>query len=288
MKFALGIRRKAALSPGVHRNNDLAILDATLDQLANAGYRVDSIDESDVEAGDAIPQADLYLNMCQGLEANLRLLSLEQAGAAIVNRPSSALDCHRARLIERLESGNAPFASSIVVREGEDDRLARWLASEPVTNTVWMKRGDVHAEGPSDVQAVPRGELERVLASFFARSIESVVIQRHLEGPLLKFYGIKGGWFRWFSPLDAKEANQAVDFSTLDTEALGRAAASAAARLDLEIFGGDAIFVAPDKPILIDVNDWPSFARFRDEAAAAIAAHVQRASASRRAAEVLR
>jgi hypothetical protein len=34
------------------------------------------------------------------------------------------------------------------------------------------------------------------------------------------------------------------------------------------------VLPAAGAPVLIDVNDWPSFARCRDEAAEAIAAHV--------------
>src|SRR2546426_4285202 len=43
----------------------------------------------------------------------------------------------------------------------------------------------------------------------------------------------------------------------------------AAERLGLEVFGGDVAFPAPDRPVLIDINDWPSFAPFRDAAAGA-------------------
>jgi hypothetical protein len=56
-------------------------------------------------------------------------------------------------------------------------------------------------------------------------------------------------------------------------EARLRAIADAAARrLGLKIFGGDVALPAPDQPVLIDLNDWPSFAPYRAEAAAAIAA----------------
>jgi hypothetical protein len=44
----------------------------------------------------------------------------------------------------------------------------------------------------------------------------------------------------------------------------------------LEVFGGDAVFPRDDHPVLIDINDWPSFALFRAEAAAGIAEYVVR------------
>jgi len=48
----------------------------------------------------------------------------------------------------------------------------------------------------------------------------------------------------------------------------------AATALGLEIYGGDAIVPVTGKPVLIDVNAWPSFALYRDDAAERIAAHL--------------
>ncbi|MDQ6926858.1 MAG: hypothetical protein M3154_11580, partial [Candidatus Eremiobacteraeota bacterium] len=45
------------------------------------------------------------------------------------------------------------------------------------------------------------------------------------------------------------------------------------------VFGGDVALPAPDAPVLIDLNDWPSFAPFRADAAAAIAAYALRRAA---------
>ena len=59
-----------------------------------------------------------------------------------------------------------------------------------------------------------------------------------------------------------------VDESRLRALAFGAARA-----LGLEVFGGDVALPTPDAPVLLDLNDWPSFAPFRAEAAAAIAAH---------------
>jgi len=48
------------------------------------------------------------------------------------------------------------------------------------------------------------------------------------------------------------------------------------------VFGGDVAFPEPDRPVLIDINDWPSFAPFRDEAARAIADYVTHRFAHRK------
>src|SRR2546422_9622794 len=113
-------------SPLQHRVNDTAILDATVAQLAADGWGAIKTTEREVEQG-RLPAADLYLNMCQGSRAAEELMPLESEGAVIVNRPSSALNCHRRRLVERLrESALAfPQTRSEERRVGKECR-SRW------------------------------------------------------------------------------------------------------------------------------------------------------------------
>ena len=63
--------------------------------------------------------------------------------------------------------------------------------------------------------------------------------------------------------------------------ALRRIAFAAATALRLEIFGGDVAVPDPHHPVLIDINDWPSFAPFRAEAAQAIGDYVAERIANR-------
>jgi hypothetical protein len=287
MSVAVGIHRKPLLSPGPHRENDEAIMDGSLAALERLGWSVKSFDETRVEAGEALPPADLYLNMCQGAEGNRRLLAAERRGVRFVNRPSSALACHRVPLVQTLSSCDVTFAPSYVFHRNTDRAaLDAWLASSAATDLLWIKRGDVHSEGPGDVRSVPRNELGSMIEAFFRRGIDSVVVQHHIEGPLVKFYGIgDGAWFRWFEPVSdsmpppAANAGSAPKLA-IDEAALRSAAFGAAARLRLEVFGGDAIFAAPNRPVLIDVNDWPSFARFRQDAADTIASYVHGVNAN--------
>ena len=58
---------------------------------------------------------------------------------------------------------------------------------------------------------------------------------------------------------------------TVDLGALRRLAFAAARCVGLAIFGGDAVVPARTEPVLVDLNDWPSFAPVRDEAARHIA-----------------
>src|SRR5581483_427894 len=107
---------------------------------------------------------------------------------------------------------------------------------------------------------------------FGARGIAWAALQQHVAGPVVKFYAVTDGrFFRWY---DA-EAGFGKERPRIDEDRLKALAFDAAALLGLEVFGGDVAFPRPDRPVLIDINDWPSFAPFRDEAARAIAAYIQ-------------
>jgi len=59
---------------------------------------------------------------------------------------------------------------------------------------------------------------------------------------------------------------------------------AAATALGLEIYGGDAIASADGSLQLLDLNAWPSFALYRDEAAPVIASYLALRFGARRAA----
>ena len=64
-----------------------------------------------------------------------------------------------------------------------------------------------------------------------------------------------------------------------DPDELAALARRAALALGLEVFGGDALVTGHRAPrqealLVIDVNAWPSFALFRDEAAGEIAGYL--------------
>jgi hypothetical protein len=269
----VAIYRNPAYSPLQHGSNDTAILDATLAHFARQGWRVVKTTEVAVAEG-RLPAASLYLNMCQGALASEQLMPLEADGALVVNRPHSVLNCHRHRLVRRLAGGAIAFPHTLVLPStapapGEAE-LAAALGEGA---QVWVKRGDVHAERPEDVVCVPRAQVPAAMAGFAARGIAWVALQQHVAGPIVKFYAVQGGrFFRWYPANGGKGDNGTVDVAE---DRLRAVAFDAAAQLDLEVFGGDVAFPQPDRPVLIDINDWPSFAPFREDAAEAIAGYVR-------------
>ncbi|MDE2291535.1 MAG: hypothetical protein KGL53_05585, partial [Elusimicrobia bacterium] len=113
---------------------------------------------------------------------------------------------------------------------------------------------------------------EAILADFAQREIRHWVVQAHVPGDLVKFYGVgPGRWFTWFYHDPVRAAR-----TPFDLDALAEQAARGAAALGLEVFGGDAIIGAGGAVTLLDLNSWPSFALVRRGAAVQISWHLQR------------
>jgi len=275
----VAIYRSPSYSPLQHGVNDTAILDATVGLLEATGWRATKTTELEVEQG-RLPAAELYLNMCQGSLAAEQLMPLESDGIVVVNRPSSALNCHRYRLVRRLGDSTLPFPRTLILASSAPlPPPAQLGALGRDHQKVWIKRGDVHAERPEDVVATTLDALPEALRAFTGRGIPWVALQEHVPGPVVKFYGVTDGrFFNWYGA----DAGFAGERPQVDENHLKALAFEAAAILGLEVFGGDVAFPEPDRPVLIDINDWPSFAPFREPAARAIAAYITHRFAHRK------
>ena len=266
----MALYRSPSFSPLQHLTNDMAIMDATVARLAARGWQVEKTQELSVEQG-RVPAAELFVNMCQGPLASERLAPIEADGALVVNRPTSVLACHRHRLVRRMAGSGLAFPRTLIVHtrgeppEREIESLFGGQAQ------VWVKRGDVHAERPEDVVTAHPAEVAGALKAFGARGISWAAVQEHVPGPVIKFYGVADrSFFRYYGA----DGGPAAPPPAVDEAELRLLAFGAARMLDLDVFGGDVALAAPDRPVLIDLNDWPSFAPFRDEAARAIAGYI--------------
>ncbi len=258
---ALGIYREPEFSPG-KVEADAAIMDATLLELKREGVETQAIDAAGF--GTAAPaRPDLILPMCQGARALKRLAEAEQAGAIAVNSALSIRNCYRDLLAPGLERAGVPTPAGALV--ATDEPLdPRRLGGVDLTAGVYVKRGNLHALAPEDVQhASDRAEIESILSDFARRGIRSAYVQQEVSGQLVKFYGVSGG--NYFSAHPEEE-----EVPEASVRALSVAASTAAAALGLEAWGGDAV-LSGDRFAIIDFNDWPSYSRVRAPAARAIA-----------------
>ena len=266
MTACLGIYREPMCSPGRHLENDAIILELVAGRLRAGGHvvRLAALDDADRHRH----AASLIFSMCQSSDGLRTIGAWEASGATVVNRSAASLSTYRESLIPRLRRHGLPVPATTFI---PTRRTAR-----PGAHTVlgdggrWVKRGDLHASVPDDVRWVETGDaFDRTLDDFDRRGIAVAAIQAHAPGRELKFYAVRGSSFFHCQTADGIRADGH------DEAMARRLAADTAAALDLDIFGGDLVIGSDRQPILIDVNDWPSFAPCREPAADAIVDHLE-------------
>lgn len=258
----MGVYREAEFSPG-KVDSDAAIIDGALAHLSAAGAKTFAVDPSRF-VSEPLPEVQLVLAMCQGGPALKRLAETEEAGAVAINSALAIRNCYRDLLGMGLLRAGVPAPEGGLVRTSEPLDL-KPLRALDLSSPMYVKRGDLHALGPNDVRRVEGLEqLEAMLMRFSRRGVALAYVQQEVPGDVVKFYGVSGG--EYFSAV-APEGRAISESVKLD---LAHAASLAAGALGLEVWGGDAV-VNGDRFSIIDFNDWPSFARVRDQAARAIA-----------------
>ncbi|MCC8175171.1 MAG: hypothetical protein LUC85_04920 [Bacteroidales bacterium] len=282
-----GIMRAGAYSPN-HIGNDAAIFNGVVDQLRKRGSEVNVYSEEQLMAG-AVTEP-IIVNMCREAKSIALLQQYEDEGRLVINSGYGIENCTRERMTRILLGSNIPYPESLTVNT---DEVVKGQLIKAKFTQCWIKRGDGHAQHKEDVSYVRHPEeAQEVLQEYFLRGIKRAVINRHLVGDLIKFYGVAGTpFFYWFYPFDLGHSkygheaingkSQGIEFDLNHLKAIVQAASDA---VDVKIYGGDAI-VSPDGTIsIIDFNDWPSFAPCRVEAAPYIAKCIITAIKARKAA----
>ena len=271
----IGIFRETRHSPD-RVFDDFEILRLTAEALQADGVEVELVrPEQTSPEWWKRPCPEAALVMCEQ-ERMLEPLSFwERRGAMLVNSVIAIRNTYRHRMIPLLSSSGVPFPRSELVATRSPhlkDRLRSHFRRAD-TGSLWIKRGDVHSTQKGDVSlARSAEEAWALIGAFRSRDVTTSVWQEHIEGDLVKLYGVGDSgevWFKWFYHRDQELRRHR--FSESD---LKKVFFSAAKALQLEIFGGDAVVTSDGSVWLIDINAWPSFALFRNEASAAIARHI--------------
>lgn len=269
-----GVRRGSIYSPN-HIGNDAAVFEATVNELRASGCIVNEYTEDEFKKKD-IPEKIIF-NMARNFETISKLQQLEDAGYLVINSGYGIQNCMREQMTNLLIQNNIPHPESIVVDTDKDatDRLTALN-----TTNFWLKRADCHAIHREDVAYAGNIEIAlNLLEEFHLRGINRAVINKHLKGDLLKFYGIYGSeFFYWFYPGDENHSkfghesiNGYAHKFVFSQDYLKEICEKSAKTLNIKIYGGDCIVNREGDIQIIDFNDWPSFAPCRNEAAPHIA-----------------
>ncbi len=273
-----GVFREAEHSPG-RETDDAAILKATGRRLEEregflVGYRTPA-----ELAGRERVLPDLAFAMCEGPAALESLGRWESRGVCVVNSARAVANTHRERMIPLLARGRVPMPETLLLDFA--DPLPSGENAHRIFSACWIKQATEHKTREGDVVfATDASSIRDALERLQDRGFPRAVAQRHVEGDLVKFYGVTAdaapedgaavaSWFQWFYPREHPVAGHAFD-----ARVLYEIACRAAAALGLEVWGGDAIVNPDGQMFVIDVNAWPSFALFREEAADHIAANL--------------
>ncbi|MBE6319162.1 MAG: hypothetical protein E7081_09365 [Bacteroidales bacterium] len=269
-----GVMRAGAYSPN-HIGNDAAIFNVVAEHLRKRGCIVNVYSEEQLIAGKVTE--NIIVNMCREQKSIALLQKMEDEGKIVINSGYGIENCTRERMTRILLGSNIPYPESLMVNTDEGIKESLMKAG---FSQCWIKRGDFHAMHKEDVSYVRHPEeAQEVLQEYFLRGIKRAVINKHLVGDLVKFYGVQGTpFFFWFYPFDlghSKYGHEAINGKSqgieFDVEKMRQICQNASEVLDVKIYGGDCI-VSPEGDIrIIDFNDWPSFAPCRVDAAPHIA-----------------
>lgn len=266
--------RAGAYSPN-HIGNDAAIFNACAENLRKRGCNVKIYNEEQFIHENI--EEDIIVNMCRERASIEKLQKLESEGKLVINSGYGIENCTRERMTRILIGRGIPYPESIIVNTNE--------AIKPELQRVgftdcWIKRGDFHAMHKEDVSYCRHiEEAQEVLQEYFYRGIKRAVINKHLPGDLIKFYGVSGQpFFYWFYPFDrghSKYGHEAINGKSQGLEfsldKLKEICQRASEELEVKVYGGDCIVSEDGEIRIIDFNDWPSFAPCREEAAPYIA-----------------
>lgn len=253
---------------------DKAIMDAVCEKLSTR-YNIYKTREEDIETEgmplmQRLPDAHLphsstpllVLSMARSRKALNILTQMEGEGARVINRPQPVLNATRSVIDRMMRENDFPCAPL----HGDHG----W----------WIKRGDEAAQEKGDVRfAANEKERDIITEEFRKRGITDIVTTAHVDGDLVKFYGVAGTAFfhttyptdGGFSKFGDERRNGTSRHTSFDIAALHSDALRLAQLTGIEVYGGDCIVRSDGSYAIIDFNDWPSFSVCRHDAAEAIA-----------------
>lgn len=276
------VSRSHVFSPNSVQRDE-AIYKAVLRELKEQGEEVCCISENDLIADPSmLLEADSYgapkvISMGRDVRT-LRILERSEAmGFTVYNAPSALLAGNRIHIdavMDEVGLGMKTLGTTTDVANIEKE----------IGYPLWIKTAKTSTQHIDDVRFIDtRENLLKALSNFGSKPGNEWILCEHIVGDLIKFYGVEGtGFFFWmyptqksdFSKYGKEKHNGKPHGYRFSEEILKESLDEAAEALGMYIYGGDAV-VRPDGSIVVvDFNDFPSFASCCRTAAEAIVARV--------------
>ena len=266
MRIAI-IARDAADSPNM-TVNDAAILEMTAQELRDAGTEVVMIDNGTIPRG-----TDIVCTMSRKAETLERLKEAEEQGVIVVNSTAAIGNCSRRCFMRILEEAEIPQPSFCEVRDEKEFTGLHFPA--------WIKHSEGWSRHKNDVCfAKDAQQAAEAFRQMRARGIDTCIHCNHIEGDIIKFYGVGHRYFHYSYPSPEKskfgleKINGVPNHHPFNPDKLKEIVFTAAKAIGLDIYGGDCIINSKGEISVIDINDFPSFSAVRNEAAKEIATYI--------------
>jgi glutathione synthase/RimK-type ligase-like ATP-grasp enzyme len=261
------VAREPEYSPNM-ASDDAAILEAVSRQLQARGA------ETIQANGDSLPpDTDAVCHMSRSKKRLMRLKELEKQGITVINSTAAVENCSRQPMMQRLQEAGIPQPAFTMID--------RQTALESLGYPAWIKRAHGWSCHKNDISyAANASEAAAAVREMSSRGIVAMIHCRHIEGDIIKFYGIGRRFFHYSYPDPEKSKfgleriNGAPHRYPFSLENMKEIVFAAAEALGLEIYGGDGIVGSDGSISVIDMNDFPSFSSVREDAAREIAVYM--------------
>ncbi|GHV30668.1 hypothetical protein FACS1894177_03660 [Bacteroidia bacterium] len=266
------IRRDTRFSPN-HILADAAIFDLTVTHLIKMNCEVTEYAES--EFCESPIDADVIFNMARDVRTIQKLQELETQGKKVINSGYGIENCTREKMTGLLNKHAIPQPKNIIVPTNKP-----FSDTDFICNRYWVKKGCSYIHYENVTYAATVDDVENILCEYALHAIPIAVINEHIEGDWVKFYGVRGSsFFHWFYPTndrnhrvsDLEAINGRATGIPFDVESLKEICNSASSVLNVPVYGGDCVIDKIGNIYIIDFNDWPSFAACKTVAAFHIA-----------------
>lgn len=278
----LGISRGLVYSPNL-AGSDAAIFTSVSEGLRKMGHEVDCISETEMMAVDYAPYERVF-TMARNV-ASLMLLEKDADVATLrkfVNSIDGILACtNKASMANHMLEAGIP-QPEFIVGEGKNILFFSTESKDDIAVPLWLKNCEGCAVTADDTTFCPTpADFDEAFKNLQRRGVNVWMAQEHQPGDLIKFYSVEGtDFFHWnyasngHSKFGLEAVNGKERGYAFDARRIKLYADMIAKRLNVPVYGGDAVIDENGDFYFIDFNDFPSFSCCREEAAEAIAQRI--------------
>ena len=263
--------------------NDAAIFNAVAERLRRMGHEVETISEIEMLSIDY----DIYERVFTMARDVASLVLLEKdtdltIRKKFINSIDGILSCtNKASVANHMLEAGIP-QPEFLVGEKRNILFFSTESKEDIATPLWLKNCDGCAVTADDTMfCSTKDDFDMAFKNIEDRGVNIWIAQEHQQGDLIKFYSVEGtDFFHWnyasggHSKFGLESINGKEKGYAFDAQRIKLYADMIAKRLNVPIYGGDAVIDENGDFYFIDFNDFPSFSCCRESAADAIAQRI--------------